>query len=84
MANEIITTARLSDQELDVYHGGRSAYIAGLQVQLAKVESDLAANNYADPTGVLAEMFRWATGLTERSADERRAACLRGAIMANS
>lgn len=79
-----VSTSRISDHEMDLYMGGRAAYLAWCRQQLSKIEARLAGEYEDEAAGDLAEVLPPQTAQQQREADERRAADYRGAIQANS
>lgn len=79
-----IVTSRISDHEMDLYMGGRAAYLAWCKEQLAMIEARLAGEYEVETFGELAGVFPAQSAQQQREADERRAAVYRGAIQANA
>lgn len=75
---------RLSDHELDAYHGGRTAYLAGCRDALAKLEAAIAAGFADDAPDARPELFSPLTAARKLECALRAAQAYRAAIADNT
>ncbi len=75
---------RLSDHELDAYHGWRTAYVAGCRDALAKLEAAIAAGFADDAPGARPELFSSLTAARKLEYAQRAADAYRTAIADNA